>query len=79
MEKRFAPAPAPAPAPGLEIGAGEIGVRGAALGDLRGKEERAFWAAEMLRESFGFAARAAYILSRVIYLIELGWSRCEWN
>jgi len=59
VEKRFAPAPAP----GLGTGAaGEIGVRGAALGDLRVKEERAFWAAEMLRESLGFAARAAYIL-----------------
>lgn len=39
-----------------------MGVRGAAPGDLRENEERAFCAAEMLRESLGLAARAAYIM-----------------
>lgn len=45
------------------IGEGEMGVRGIMAGDLRdraGLEEAAPWlaAVEMLRESFGLAARA---------------------
>lgn len=39
-----------------------MGVRGVAVaGDLRGNE-REFCAAEMLRESLGLAARAAYMV-----------------
>lgn len=39
-----------------------MGVRGATPGDLRDSEERVFCAAEMLKDSLGLAARAAYIV-----------------
>lgn len=49
--------------PGLEAaGDGEMGVRGATPGDLRDNDERVFCAAEMLKDSLGLAARAAYIV-----------------
>ena len=55
MENRFPP--------GLgTAGDGEMGVRGATPGDLRDSDERVFCAAEMLKDSLGFAARAVYIV-----------------
>jgi hypothetical protein len=55
------------------IGDGEMGVRGILLagpGDSSERVGRAetFWAEEMLRESLGLAARAAYILNDMIIL-----------
>jgi len=48
-------------------GEGEIGVRGTILGDLSDREGRPELcpAAEMLRESLGLAARAAYMIDQV--------------
>lgn len=52
---------------GLAAEMGEMGVRGRALGDLSDREGRVtFCAAEMLKESFGFMARA------VLYMVEYG-------
>lgn len=49
---------------GLAAEMGEMGVRGRALGDLSDREGRVtFCAAEMLKESFGFMARAVLYMT----------------
>lgn len=54
-----------------------MGVRGVAVaGDLRGNE-REFCAAEMLRESLGLAARAAYMVEDVIMKMVIWLSRSK--